>query len=174
MVQLAARVHRYQEPERRPLRAGRAGTKGRALLADHAERGRAASRRSSQKLSEIHGNIWKVRCTQCGQVGTNRTVPIPILPRCPRCDGLLRPHIVWFGESLDPVDLERSSSAVRSCEVLLIIGTSGIVYPAASFASLAKEAGAFVAEVNLDPTPNTQIVDVAIRGRAKDIVPVLL
>src|SRR2546430_7563583 len=65
----------------------------------------------SQKLSEIHGNIWKVRCTQCGQVGTNRTVPIPILPRCPRCDGLLRPHIVWFGESLDPVDLERSSSA---------------------------------------------------------------
>jgi NAD-dependent protein deacetylase/lipoamidase len=128
----------------------------------------------SQKLSEIHGNIWTVRCTQCGQVGTNRAVPIPIPPRCPGCDGLLRPHIVWFGESLDPVDLERSFSAVRSCEVLLIIGTSGIVYPAASFASLAKEAGAFVAEVNLDPTPNTQIVDVAIQGRAKDIVPVLL
>ncbi len=106
--------------------------------------------------------------------GTNRAVPIPIPPRCPGCDGLLRPHIVWFGESLDPVDLERSFSAVRSCEVLLIIGTSGIVYPAASFASLAKEAGAFVAEVNLDPTPNTQIVDVAIRVRAKDIVPVLL
>jgi NAD-dependent deacetylase len=63
---------------------------------------------------------------------------------------------------------------VRSCEVLLIVGTSGIVYPAASFASLAKEAGAFVAEVNLDPTPNTQVVDVAIQGRAKDIVPALL
>jgi NAD-dependent deacetylase len=128
----------------------------------------------SQKLSEIHGNIWKVRCTKCGQVGTNRAVPIPIPPRCPRCDGLLRPHIVWFGESLDPGDLECSFSAVRACEVLLIVGTSGIVYPAASFASLAKEAGAFVAEVNLDPTPNTQIVDVAIQGRAKDIVPALL
>src|SRR6267143_6115058 len=128
----------------------------------------------SEKLSEIHGNIWKVRCTQCGQVGTNRAVPIPIPPRCPTCNGLLRPHIVWFGESLDPVDLERSFSAVRSCEVLLIVGTSGIVYPAASFASLAKEAGAFFAEVTLDPTPNTQVVDVAIQGRAKDIVPALL
>src|SRR5207245_1116613 len=70
------------------------------------------------------------------------------------------------------VELERGVG--RSSEVLPIIGTSGIVYPAASSASLAKEAGAFVAEVNLDPTPNTQIVDVAIRGRAKDIVPVLL
>jgi len=128
----------------------------------------------SQKLSEIHGNIWKVRCMECGHVGTNRAVPIPIPPRCAVCNGLLRPHIVWFGESLDPVDLERSVSAARSCEVLLIVGTSGIVYPAASFAALAKEAGAFVAEVNLDPTPNTQIVDVAIQGRAKDIIPALL
>jgi len=128
----------------------------------------------ARKLSEIHGNIWKVRCTQCGHVGTNRAVPIPILPRCPTCNGLLRPHIVWFGESLGPADLEHSLAAVRSCEVLLLVGTSGIVYPAASFASLAKEAGALVAEVNLDPTPNTQSVDIAIQGRAKDIVPELL
>jgi len=75
---------------------------------------------------------------------------------------------------LDPADLERSLAAVRSCEVLLIIGTSGIVYPAASFASLAKEAGALVAEVNLDPTPNTQSVDIAIQGRAAEVVPELL
>jgi NAD-dependent deacetylase len=128
----------------------------------------------SQKLSEIHGNIWKVRCTRCGQVGTNRAVPIPMPPRCATCEGLLRPHIVWFGESLNPEDLERSLCAVRSCEVLLIVGTSGIVHPAASFASLAKEAGAFVAEVNFAPTPHTPIVDVALQGRAKDIVPALL
>ncbi len=128
----------------------------------------------SRKLSEIHGNIWKVRCTQCRQVHRNREVPIPILPLCPACGGLLRPHIVWFGESLDPDDLDRSAAAVGSCEVLLIIGTSGIVYPAASFASLAKQAGAFVAEVNLDPTPNSQIVDVAVGGRAAEVVPELL
>ena len=65
-------------------------------------------------------------------------------------------------------------AALRSCEVLLIVGTSGIVYPAASFASLAKQAGAFIAEVNLDATPNSQVVDVAIQGRAKEIVPELL
>ena len=128
----------------------------------------------SRKLSEIHGNIWKVRCTQCGQVGTNRAVPMPLLPRCTACGGLLRPHIVWFGESLAPGDLDRSVTAVGSCEVLLIVGTSGLVHPAASFASLAKQAGAFVAEINLDSTPNTAIVDAAIQGRAAEIVPELL
>jgi len=128
----------------------------------------------SRKLSEIHGNIWKVRCTQCGQLETNRAVPLPLLPRCAACAGLLRPHIVWFGESLDPADLEKSTAAVRSCDVLLIVGTSGVVHPAASFAALAKQAGAFVAEANLDPTPNTQVVDVALQGRAKDIVPELI
>jgi NAD-dependent deacetylase len=65
-------------------------------------------------------------------------------------------------------------AALRSCEVLLIIGTSGIVYPAASFAALAKQAGAFIAEINLDATPNSPVVDVAIQGRAKEIVPQLL
>ncbi|TAL08796.1 MAG: NAD-dependent deacylase [Nitrospirae bacterium] len=128
----------------------------------------------SRKLSEIHGNIWKVRCTQCGQVHANREVPLPLLPRCPACDELLRPHIVWFGESLDPDDLDRSVAAVGSCEVLLIIGTSGIVYPAASFASLARQAGAFVVEINLDPTPNSPVVDVALGGRAAEVVPGLL
>jgi NAD-dependent deacetylase len=128
----------------------------------------------TRQLSEIHGNIWKVRCTQCGKVETNRAVPIPLLPQCSACNGLLRPHIVWFGESLDPADLDRSMAALRACEVLLIVGTSGIVYPAASFAALAKQAGAFVAEVNLDSTPNSSVVDVALQGRAKEIVPKLL
>jgi NAD-dependent deacetylase len=128
----------------------------------------------SRKLSEIHGNIWKVRCTQCRQVQENRAVPLPLLPFCPACGGLLRPHIVWFGESLDPDDLARSMTAVGSCEVLLIIGTSGVVYPAASFASLARQAGAFVAEITLDPTPNSQVVDITIGGRAAEVVPELL
>ena len=128
----------------------------------------------SRKLSEIHGNIWKVRCTQCRQVQENRAVPIPMLPLCPACGGLLRPHIVWFGESLDPDDLDRSVAAVGSCEMLLIIGTSGVVYPAASFAALAKQADAFVAEINLDPTPNSQVVDITIGGRAAEVVPELI
>jgi NAD-dependent deacetylase len=128
----------------------------------------------STKVSEIHGNIWKVRCTACGRVDTNHAVPIPILPLCATCGGLLRPHIVWFGESLDSEELDRSFEAVNSCEVMLIIGTSGIVYPAASFAPGAKAAGAFVAEINLDPTPNSELVDLSIHGKAKDVVPELL
>lgn len=128
----------------------------------------------SQRLSEIHGNIWKVRCTQCGEITPNRDVPIAILPECSTCQGLLRPHIVWFGESLDPEDLQKSFDALRTCEILLIIGTSGVVYPAASFGPVAKDNGAFVAELNLDPTPNSDLVDVAIQGRAKDLVPQLI
>jgi NAD-dependent protein deacetylase/lipoamidase len=58
--------------------------------------------------------------------------------------------------------------------VLLVIGTSGVVYPAAGFASVAKNAGAFVAEVNSDPTPQSEIVDIALTGRAKEVVPLLL
>lgn len=128
----------------------------------------------SQKLSEIHGNIWKVRCTRCGRMDENREVPIAILPSCATCGGLLRPHIVWFGESLASEDLDRSYEALGRCEVLLIIGTSGIVFPAASFAPVAKAAGAFVVEINLDATPNTEVVDVSLQGHAKDVVPALL
>ena len=87
----------------------------------------------SQQLSEIHGNIWKVRCTQCGRVSPNRDLPLVYPPICAHCPGLLRPHIVWFGESLAPEDLTRSYQALQDCEILLIIGTSGVVYPAASF-----------------------------------------
>ncbi|GJL52320.1 MAG: NAD-dependent protein deacylase [Nitrospirales bacterium] len=128
----------------------------------------------STNVSEIHGNIWKVRCTNCGTIAPNHDVPIDILPHCPNCQGLLRPHIVWFGESLAQEDLDASFRALQNCEILLIIGTSGVVYPAASFAPIAKEHDAFVVELNLDPTPNSDLVDVSFQGRAKDLVPLLL
>jgi NAD-dependent deacetylase len=128
----------------------------------------------SQRLSEIHGNIWMVRCTACGQVTENRDVPIHILPICRDCRNFLRPHIVWFGESLAEEDLQRSYTALQASDLCLVIGTSGVVYPAAGFASIAKEAGAFVAEINLDQTPQTDLVDLSLQGRAKDLVPLLL
>ena len=128
----------------------------------------------TQKLSEIHGNIWKVRCTECHKITPNREVPLPYPPTCSDCAGLLRPHIVWFGESLNPEDLEQSYAALQQCEILLIVGTSGVVYPAASFAPVAKDRGAFVVEMNLEPTPNSPVVDVSFQGRAKDLVPLLL
>jgi len=127
----------------------------------------------SKNITEIHGNIWKTRCTACGDVSHNFDVPIDSLPHCKKCNGLLRPHIVWFGESLDPADIKRSMDAMRTCEVLLVIGTSGIVQPAASFVSAAKEAGAYVVEINIEETPNSYLVDEVLAGRASDVVPLL-
>ncbi len=127
----------------------------------------------SQHLSEIHGNIWKVRCTGCGLVSDNREIPLPTLPTCRQCGALLRPHIVWFGESLLEKDLRRCDEALRSCDLLLVIGTSGVVYPAAGFASVAKEGGALVIEINLESTQQSDLVDFALQGRAKDLVPLL-
>lgn len=128
----------------------------------------------SIKLSEIHGNIWMVRCTACAAVTENYQVPLPLLPHCGQCGELLRPHIVWFGESLREEDLARCAKQLQTCDVLLVIGTSGVVYPAAGFVSIAKEAGAHVIEVNLDPTPQSDLVDIALHARAKDVVPLLL
>ncbi len=128
----------------------------------------------STKLSEIHGNIWMMRCTACAAVRENHQIPLPLLPHCGPCGGLLRPHIVWFGESLHEEDLARCAHQLQACDVLLVIGTSGVVYPAAGFASIAKAAGACVIEVNLDPTPQSDLVDIALRGRAKELVPLLL
>ena len=128
----------------------------------------------SQSLSEIHGNIWKVRCTGCGIISDNRDVPLPTLPVCPLCRSLLRPHIVWFGESLREEDLRRCTEALQACDLLLVIGTSGVVYPAAGFAAIAKEGGAMVIEINLESTPQSELVDLSLQGRAKDLVPQLL
>ncbi|MBC7840328.1 MAG: NAD-dependent deacylase [Nitrospiraceae bacterium] len=127
----------------------------------------------SQRLSEIHGNIWKVRCTGCDVISDNREVPLPILPTCRLCQALLRPHIVWFGESLREEDLRRCDQAIQGCDLFLVIGTSGVVYPAAGFAAVAKEVGALVIEINLESTPQSDLVDLSLQGRAKDIVPLL-
>lgn len=128
----------------------------------------------SRRLSEIHGNIWMVRCTACRRVAENRDIPIALLPLCRSCGGLLRPHIVWFGESLAEADLERSAAALRNSDVCLIVGTSGVVYPAAGFGAMAKQAGAFIAEINLDSTPHSTLADASLQGRARDLVPLLL
>ncbi len=128
----------------------------------------------SKNITEIHGNIWKTRCTACGDVSHNSDVPIAILPHCKKCNGLLRPHIIWFGESLDSADIKRSMDALQTCEVLLVIGTSGVVQPAALFVSAAKAAGAYVVEVNIEETPNSYLVDEVLVGRASDVVPLLV
>jgi NAD-dependent deacetylase len=82
--------------------------------------------------------------------------------------------VVWFGESLDPRVLSQSFEALQSCDLMIVIGTSGTVQPAASMGMHARNQGAFVAEINLEPTPYTGAYACSITGKAGDIVPRLL
>ena len=127
----------------------------------------------SRNVLEIHGSIWTVRCVECGNSSENRDVPIKILPRC-SCGGLLRPGVVWFGESLPEEVLYRAFEAASSADCMLVIGTSGIVQPAASLAARAKGAGAFVAEINPEATPLSDIMDARLPGKAAELMPRLV
>ncbi len=128
----------------------------------------------SREVLEIHGSLWRVRCLGCGREREERRLDLPAPPLCPDCGGLLRPGVVWFGESLDGVLLERAWRAAQACEAMLVIGTSAVVQPAASLALVAKQAGAYVIEVNLAATPHSGQVDVSLLGRAGDILPQLV
>jgi NAD-dependent deacetylase len=128
----------------------------------------------SRNVIELHGNIWRVRCTGCGRVTENRDIPIAIPPSCGECGALLRPHIVWFGEALPGDAITAAYGALERCDVLLVIGTSGVVQPAASMASVAKGAGAYVVEVNIELTPNTTVVDKTIAGKAAEVLPLIV
>jgi len=127
----------------------------------------------SRNILELHGNIWKVRCTKCQQVSENRTVPLTAPPSCKSCGGMLRPHVVWFGELLDQEVLDQAGEALAICQVMLIIGTSAVVQPAASMGLHARKRGAFVVEINLETTPYTGAYDLSILGKSGDIVPAI-
>ena len=128
----------------------------------------------SRSLIEMHGSIWHVRCLAEGSVRENRAVPLGALPpRCP-CGSLLRPDVVWFGESLSPDDQRRAFAAAESADVFLTIGTSALVQPAASLPIVAKDRGAFVVEINPVPTPISALVDAHLQGAAGVILPQIL
>ena len=128
----------------------------------------------TRHLLEIHGNMWEVRCTKCGMLSMDQSPDMGPLPRCTRCDGLLRPNVVWFGESLDPDILNQAFEAARTCDVMLIVGTSGIVQPAASLSLHAKQEGATVAEINLEKTPQSEHMDFVFTGKAGEMLPILV
>jgi len=132
------------------------------------------SKAGSEKLIEIHGNIWWVRCVSCGNRYEDKTPDLGEMPRCAKCGGLLRPDVVFFGEALDSRLLNQCISHLEKCDFMLVVGTSSVVHPAASFSLIAKEAGACVVEVNLEKTPNTSYMDYSIQGKAGDILPQLV
>jgi NAD-dependent deacetylase len=125
----------------------------------------------SQNVIELHGSVQLVRCTDCGDLRDDYPLELPIPPRCAECGALLRPHVVWFGEGLDPVVLETSIEAVRACDLFLVIGTSAVVQPAAGFPLLAGRRGVPIIEVNTEVTPISVFAAVALRGRAEELLP---
>jgi len=130
----------------------------------------------SVNVLELHGNITRVRCFECGAFAGTWGDDSQSVPRCAQaaCRGLLRPDVVWFGESLPPAELHKAVSATHQCQVFFSIGTSGLVQPAASLAHEAHSNGAVVVEINGDATPLTPSVDFAFRGRSGEILPGLV
>ena len=131
-------------------------------------------RAGSRNILELHGNIWKTRCPVDGTIRPNHDVPLAeIPPRCPFCGGLVRPHIVWFGESLDRDTIRAAYTASRAADVMLVVGTSALVYPAADLPHAACGTGATLIEINPDATPLTDDAGISIRGKAGEILPLL-
>ncbi|RME05282.1 MAG: NAD-dependent deacylase [Planctomycetota bacterium] len=149
----------------------------------------------SQNLIRLHGSLWEVRCVRCAKVSPNREVPITPafagtggvegngpskafreadLPHCSECGGLLRPHVVWFGEMLDPEVLASAQKAALEAELFLVVGTSAVVYPAAGLVELAAQGGAKIAVVNLDVPVSHRFLDFVFEGAAGEILPSLL
>ena len=125
----------------------------------------------SRNMLELHGNIWRIRCTRCGRVEEDFREEVPYPPMSACCGALQRPHVVWFGESLDPFVLSRAEESSENCQVLLVVGTSGTVHPAASLALRAAARGAVFLEMNPDPTPLSPYARVSLQGKAGEILP---
>jgi NAD-dependent deacetylase len=133
------------------------------------------TRAGSSHVIEIHGSIWRTRCTSCERTQANLKPHLTTLPPlCEDCGQLLRPGVVWFGENLPPMAWEASVEAVSTADILLVIGTSGIVYPAAQLVPIAKEAGAKVVEINLEATALSSQVDATLLGPSGQILPKLV
>jgi len=125
-------------------------------------------------LLELHGNILRVRCSQCGTFAETWGDDSESVPICQNCNGLLRPDVVWFGESLPRPELEAAVLAARSCQIFFSIGTSAVVQPSAALAYSARNNGAVLVEINTEATPLTPKANFAIRGKSGEILPQLL
>ena len=129
----------------------------------------------SKNSIELHGNIFVNRCSQCGQRASDDALDFDSLPpRCPRCQGAMRPDVVWFGESLNPVNIEDAFAKSRQATLFLSLGTSAVVHPAASLPMLARESGALLIEINPESTPLTPLADLAISDSSARALPPLV
>lgn len=131
-------------------------------------------RAGSRDVQRLHGSIWITRCVQCGAESEDLRVPFPELPPRCACGGILRPGVVWFGEALPRRVWDNAEQAARNADLLLVVGTSAVVYPAASLVPLAAREGAKVVEINPGETPLSATVWSSLRGPAGEILPQII
>jgi NAD-dependent deacetylase len=125
----------------------------------------------STDVIEFHGNFAWQSCLDCGRRRPTRTVGMDRLPPRCSCGGILRPECVFFGEQIPPRHLSRSQLLAMQCDIMLVIGTSATVQPAATIPVISKQSGARVIEINAEPTPLTHSVsDYLIAGRAGEVM----
>jgi len=131
-------------------------------------------RAGNKNVIELHGNILRNRCVDCNRIFTELEFDLSQgVPHC-ECGGLIRPDVVWFGEMLPEEALHKAYEASEKSDVFFSIGTSAVVYPAASLPGIAKSHGAYLIEINPEPTPVTGIAHVSIRGKSGEVLPKLI
>jgi NAD-dependent deacetylase len=123
-------------------------------------------RAGSRNVVRLHGSIWRLRCSRCGEEREDCSVPLDSFPPRCGCSGLLRPAVVWFGEPLPEAEWNQAARAAAQARVFLVVGTSALVHPAASLPLIAKRSGARLVEVNPVPTPLSDLADCVVRGTA--------
>ncbi|MGW4500817.1 SIR2 family NAD-dependent protein deacylase [Micromonospora sp. NPDC004336] len=140
-------------------------------------------RAGARSVIHLHGSLFAPRCVAAdahpaalpddepARSGEERRIPPP---RCVTCAALVRPGVVWFGEALPETALTAAAEAAAACDVLLTVGTSAVVYPAAEIPRIAARRGATVIQVNPQPTPLDQVCAVNLRGTAAQILPALV
>jgi len=131
-------------------------------------------RAGSRNVVELHGNIGRVKCSRENTIVEHWTEVGDEVPRCAGCGALLRPDVVWFEETLPPDALQAAEDAARRCQILLVVGTSAEVYPAAALPAYAKSAGATIVEINPNPTPLSDAADYVLRAPAGAVLPALV
>jgi len=129
-------------------------------------------RAGSKEVIEFHGNIFDDRCFTEGCIVENAGDGEP--PCCPKCGGLVRPGVVWFGEAIPEQARDASFAAASHCDVFLSIGTSSLVYPAAALIEVARDKGATTVEINPEPTMQAATFDFALAMRSGKVLPELL
>ncbi len=127
-------------------------------------------RAGSENVLEVHGNLWAMKCTSCDH-RDRLTSPAEGIPNCPQCGSYLRPDVVWFGEQLDPSIMNKVYNELEEADTIMVIGTSALVHPAASFPLVIRQQGGNIIEMNVEKTPLTSYSSVHLSGKAGEVLP---